>query len=221
MAKKIFMLADGSIAHNFKELALLLAVEKVTREDVAEGGQYSDLVEVVEVEDGVTEDIRDSDEATEDTKKKRKGGSKKQDPNVDKTKIYSTVNPEDVTATEEEIKLSLPTFESLDELKEFIKDIDTATLEYMARGLKIEWSPTYHASIHRMRVALAFQQYFFPELFKPKEPKKKATKYGDFTTEDLEKLAKDSNVKWNKTGNEPIDRMKLIMALKASGHLPN
>lgn len=247
MARKTFKLVDGSIAHNFKELALLLGVEKVTREDISEGGQYSDLVTVlgsddapeqegdtpaseegsdtenVETKDedidteGGSEDDSENDntdtENTEDT-------SKEDVDEVDKSVVYTTVDESDLEGvSKEEILESIPKFKDLQDLKNFIKDIDTPTLEFMARGIGLTWSPTYHASIHRMRIALAMQRYFFPELFVPKESGNKS-KYGNYTTADLEKLAKENKVKWSKTSNERINRMKLITALKSSGFLP-
>ncbi|MNH11750.1 hypothetical protein D3C73_1353410 [compost metagenome] len=107
----------------------------------------------------------------------------------------------------------MPEFKKIEELKEFIRDIDTPTLEYMVRGLKLTWKPTNNISIHRMRVAMALQAFYFPELFKPKDPKKKG-KYGDLSTEELTTMAAEHKLEVPQSGNEPIDRMRLIMALK-------
>lgn len=132
-----------------------------------------------------------------------------------------TVPDSEITMTPDEARQAFPEFQSLDELKEFIKDMDTPTLEYMAKSLGCEWNPTYHAAIHRMRVAQSLHHFYFPELFTPKEDKKKKkAKYGDYTTDQLFKMARENHVKVVKSNNEPIDRMRVIMALKEAGHLP-
>ncbi len=142
---------------------------------------------------------------------------------VNKDEIFTELDEEaratlkDITP--EEIKATLPEFKEEDELKEFIKDMDTATLEYLAVGMGLEWKPTYHANIHRMRIAMEFKKHFFPEKYQPKEPKAKKAKYGDHDTETLFKMASEAGIEVKKSGNEPIDRMRVIMSLKKEGVL--
>lgn len=185
---------------SLEEVAAILGVEKVTKKDITGEGEYADLVTIQEVA------ARGVDASEED-----------------KQVMFTSIPGEQVTITAEEAKAAFPEFAEgeagLAELKEAIKDIDTPTLEYLAKAMGAEWEPTYHANIHRMRVAQAVHRVFFPDLFQPKEAKKKKGKYGDLTTEQLMGMAKENKVKWDQSGNEPIDRMRLIMALKASGHL--
>lgn len=209
--QKIGYEVDGQVVTTLKEVAEVLGVDRVTSKDVQEGGKYADLVSLVDLadeeEDEVVEAVaKDYEEEDEDT--------------LDMDEIYSTVDDEDIDLTPEEVRASMPDFETLDELKEFIKDLDTPTLEYLAKGLGLEWTPTYHPNIHRMRIAMAMHRYFFPELFKPKETKKKKAKYGDYSTEQLFKMAKEHGITVKKSGSEPIDRMRVIMELKKAGHLP-
>lgn len=198
---------DGHVVATLSELGDLLGVEKITKKDILLGGKYSDVVSLVDLEvdpeNGNAPIIP--------------GG------NVDKSEVFTALSEDDkknlANVDPEEIKASFPEFEDVDELKEFVKDIDTPTLEYLATGLGLEWNPTYHANIHRMRIAMELKKYFFPELFKPKESKKKKAKYGDFSTDKLFAMATEAEIEVVKTGNDPIDRMKAIMALKKAGVL--
>ena len=123
--------------------------------------------------------------------------------------------------TIEELSSTVP-HETLEELKGFIKDIDTDTLEFIATTLSADWSRHENAPINRMRVAMSIQRYFFPELFSPKEEsgKKKKAKYADLSNEKLFEMAKAGKVAVETTGHAPIDRMRVIVGLKAAGLLP-
>lgn len=193
---------DGQVVATLPELADLLGVDKVTKKDVTGKGQYADLVAMVPLQS------EDDEAATED--------------NTDKEEVYTALSEEDMANLQEvdpeEIKSAFPEFEDNDELKAFIKDIDTPTLEYLATGLGLEWNPTYHQNIHRMRIAMAIQKHFFPELFQPKESKKKKAKYGDYDTEALYKMVEENKLEIaDRSGNDPIDRMRAISALKKAG----
>jgi hypothetical protein len=212
MANKVGYEVEGNVVANLKELADLLGVEKVNKKDIEDGGQYHDIVGIVDLSSA------DSEEA--DTPKK----PQKVKEDVNKDEVYTALSEEDMKNLEdpsvaEEIKSEFPEFENIDELKEFIKDIDTPTLEYMATGMGLEWNPTYHANIHRMRIAMAIQKHFFPELFQPKESKKKKAKYGDYSTDDLFSIAEEGKIEVKRSGNDPIDRMRVIMKLKEQGIL--
>lgn len=196
----------NEVAANLEEVAALLNVSRVTKKDVAEGGKFADQVQMVQLEDEPKTDTNEAEDA--DVQE-----------NEEEKPFYSALGDEEVKASAEQIKESMPDFETLDELKEFIKDLDTPTLEYMARGLGLDWTPTFNASIHRMRVAMEMHKFFFPEQFQPKEPKKKKGKYGDLSTEKLFEMVDERNLIVEKSGNEPIDRMRAIMALKTVGAL--
>lgn len=225
---------NGETANTLAEVAALLGVSKVTQKDVAEGGRFADQVSLIELEPATPkEPVSDEEfengypqnnppvEPSDDTQE----GNPDDNPNPedvpedeDQEDEHEGDNP-DVTPAE--IMDAMGTFDTLDELKEFIKDVDTPTLEYMAKGLQLHWEPTSNQPIYRMRIAMALHRHFFPEQFKPSEgTKKKKAKYGDFSTKDLAKMARENKVQYKKTGNDAIDRMRLIMALKQSGHLP-
>lgn len=199
---------DGHVVKSLEELSDLLGVEKITSKDLAEGGEYADLVSMVDLAPVLS----------------GKSKSESSNENINKNEVFTALTEDAMkeleTVDPESIKATLPDFESVDEVKEFIKDIDTPTLEYIATALGLEWRPTYHANIHRMRIAMELKRYFFPEEFKPKSERKKKAKYGDFDTETLFDMLKEHDIEVKKTGNEPIDRMKAIMELKKSGILP-
>lgn len=198
---------DGQVVGSLKEVAELLGVARVTRKQLEE--EYADVVTLVEL----------SDDEWEETTNRVVTEDDEEDTEVDKDSVYSALSDDVVDITPEEVKESMPEFTELDELKEFIKDLDTPTLEYLAKGLGLTWKPTYHANIHRMRVAMEMQRYFFPELFVPKDNKKKKAKYGDLSTEELFSKADELKLDYKKSGNEAIDRMRVIMTLKDAGHL--
>lgn len=129
------------------------------------------------------------------------------------------LSPEEVT--KQEVLASLPAFQDLEELKEFIKDIDTPTLEFIATTLGCEWKKDDNKPIERMRMAMSLHRYFFPELFKANEEgKKKKAKYADMSTDDLFGIAADNNIDVQVSDHEAINRMRVIMALKGAGLLP-
>ncbi|QPX71686.1 capsid and scaffold protein [Bacillus phage SP8] len=197
---------EGKVVSTLKELSEVLG-EKVTKKDLSEGGKFHDVVSLVDADDAAETQVEDS--------------TVKED-NEEKQEIYTALTEEDIAnledVTEEDIKDTIPEFDTLEELKDFIKDLDTTTLEFVATALGLTWNPTYHKNIHRMRVAMALQKHFFPEKFKktPKEPK---AKYGDYSTDELFKMAEESGIEVKRKGNEKIDRLQVINKLKKAGHL--
>lgn len=214
MSTKVGYEVEGKVVETLKELAKVLGVSKVTTKDVEKGGQYAEAVSII--------DLEASDEAWESEKLKVDTPEEKHpmESDEDHDKIYTALEgEEDVKISKEEVMKSLPDFKEFKDLKDFIKDLDTGTLEYIAKGLELSWTPTYHANIHRMRVAMALHRHFFPERFQPKEPKKKA-RFSDLTTEQLLQIAKEHGLKVDTTDNDHINRMRVIMALKQEGQEP-
>lgn len=198
-----YMVGD-QIAEDLKAVAKLLEVPKVTKKDVSPGGQYSDIVTIMDAD---ADDLHDTDAA---------------DPDEDTGTDASQEEPQDEQPIGDDIKseieASMPKFKDLAELKSFIKDIDTPTLEYLAHGVGCTWDATENAQIYRMRIAQSMHRHYFPELFTPKESKKKG-KYGDLTDDKLAAMAEQHKVTWSVSAHAPINRMRLIMALKEAGHL--
>ncbi|MMZ43641.1 hypothetical protein D1872_52060 [compost metagenome] len=210
MAKEQIAYQVGEdVLTSLTEVASKLGVSRVTSKDVAAGGKYADQVQLLDL--AADDDLEEDGDEGETGSDKAEGDAKE---------YYTALEDEEVKASKEELQAALPEFETVDELKEFIKDVDTATLEYFARGLELEWMKTTHPSIHRMRIAEALKRHFFPHLFKPKSDKKRA-KFGEYSTEQLFDLVKENKLKVERSGNEPIDRMRAIMALKTVGVFPS
>lgn len=205
---------EGTVVQTLKEVAGLLGEEKVTKKDINEGGKYHGVVNLVDMGE---EDLKMNKKPELKSEKQPKKESKK-----DTEEVYTALSEEDMESLAEadpkEIEESFPKFESLEELKEVISDLDTTTLEYLATGMQLEWNPTYHKNIHRMRIAVAIQKHFFPEKFK-KTPKENKAKYGDYSTDELFKMAEENNIEVKRSGNEKIDRLQVITKLKKDGHL--
>jgi hypothetical protein len=218
MAEKIAYQVGDEVVASLKEVATLLGVPKVSKKDITGDGEFADIVSLVDVgEMGEEVELDSADESTEQQVSEEDEWEEGYPQGT-----ADTVDPEDIDISPEEMMENLPEFgegkEGLEEFKEFFKDMDTPTAEYIAKALQLEWKPTDHENIHRMRISMAMQRHFFPELFKPKEKKKKA-KYGDFSTEQLFTMLSDNKIDVKQSGNEPIDRMRAIMELKKAGVL--
>lgn len=104
-------------------------------------------------------------------------------------------------------------FASLEDFKSMFTEVDNETAYAWAEDLGVEWVHNYNEGINRMRVSMALQRHYFPDLFKPKEPKKKM-RYGDLTTKELEKLAKDNGIRIPKHQDGAAYRLVLVSELK-------
>ncbi|AGR46816.1 hypothetical protein SHANETTE_145 [Bacillus phage Shanette] len=220
---------EGQYVPDLKAVAAVLNVPKVLKRDIQEGGALEGKVKLVnteEVGDGIKAETEDeqwdnfkakTDEAIAKEVEEEVGTVEEED---DEPQPINYVRTEDIVNTKEEILEAIPEFKALKEFKDWYKDIDTQTVEYFAKALGLTWTETEHANIHRMRISMAMQRFFFPEMFKPKEGKKKKAKYGDLSTEDLFKMVAANKLDVKKTNNNPIDRMNAIMALKKAGKLP-
>lgn len=196
---------DGEIYSTLKDLTdAMNANTPVRKKDVEEGGKYSDVVSLVELDSG--EDVEEESKEDDWEEGYPQG-------------MVRWVSRDDVTITPEEMEKDMPEFEDIKEFKDYFRELDDYTAEYMARALNLEWKPTDKPQIHRMRISMAIQRHLFPELFKPKETSSKKSKYGDYSTDELVTMAKENKVGWKETDNEPINRMRVIQALKKEGHL--
>ena len=116
----------------------------------------------------------------------------------------------DVTlATPEDMRETLPQFKDVEDLKEFVSNLDTFSLEYIVKSLHLPLNPTSHSGIHRMRLSLALQKYMFPPL--PNNTKAKV--YNRLSDDTLYMIAEDLKLAFDKTNNPIIDRMHIIASL--------
>lgn len=110
-------------------------------------------------------------------------------------------------------------FTEVKALKKYIKALSNEHLTEWVELEGVEYKPNNHESINRMRQAMAINALHFPELVKQPKAKKKS-KYSDYTMEDLVQMALDNDVEVRDAkGDDRIERMYTIMALKEAGLL--
>ena len=133
------------------------------------------------------------------------------------TTVYTALSDEDFSSladtTESDFRNTLPEFSNLAEFKQFVADLDTKSLEYLARGLGVTWTATYHKHIHRMRISMALRKHLMEPLIQV--PSGKRAKYADMTNEELVATA----VKYGITAqpvSTPLDRIQIISSLNQS-----
>lgn len=101
------------------------------------------------------------------------------------------------------------------ELKRFYKKLSNEQLDEWLALEGLTYTESDHAAINRMRKCMAILYYFFP-----KETKgKKKSVYAGYSTEDLIAMATEAQVTYKPSENEPIMRMRLIMALREAGYI--
>lgn len=96
-------------------------------------------------------------------------------------------------------------------LKKIVKAMTDVQLVEWATKEKLTWKPNDHASINRMRIAMAIGELHFPS----PPTTKKESKYKSYTTEALVAMAVASNVPVEPTDHMAILRMRTIQALRA------
>ncbi|AYP68531.1 hypothetical protein EalM132_00187 [Exiguobacterium phage vB_EalM-132] len=99
---------------------------------------------------------------------------------------------------------------SKDELKKFYKHLTDAQLDEWLEIEGLEYTETENDAINRMRKCMAILYNRFPRETKPKEK----SKYAEYDTEQLLKMAEDNNIEIEQTDNPAILRMRAIMALR-------
>lgn len=104
-------------------------------------------------------------------------------------------------------------------IKKYIKTLSDKSLEEWCFLEGVTWKHNDHASINRMRMAMAIKAKHFPDTA-PKATKKSKSKYADYTTEQLVQMALDNDIEVpDDKGDMRICRMYTIMALRKSGLL--
>lgn len=130
------------------------------------------------------------------------------------TTVYTALDDEDFTSLsttpESDFRSSLPEFNNLSDFKQFVADLDTKSLEYLARGLGITWTATYHKHIHRMRISMALRKHLMDPILKV--PSGKRAKYAEMTNEELVAIAISYGLTANPV-NTPLDRIQIISSL--------
>lgn len=111
-------------------------------------------------------------------------------------------------------------FKDVKAMKKYIKKLSDSQLQEWCELEGATWKPNEHESINRMRMAMAIKAIHFPDTAPKGNGAKKKSKYGDYTTEQLVQMAMDNDIEVRDAkGDERIERMYTIMALKSAGLL--
>lgn len=236
MAKVYEVTMGGSVeqVETLKEVAAILGVTRVAGKDI-EAGKYPEVsivedntdiedaqdakefleehIEIVHVTDAPTPEptedtVEDMDAEVEQATKETEEAGVSYEDEVD----------DEVEEVEDSIEYpEVGEFKDEKAIKKYIKKLSDEELQEWCELEGATWKPNDHASINRMRMAMAIKAVHFPELAKPKKTKKKS-KYADYSTEDLVQMALDNDVVVpDAKGDERIERMYTIMALRKAG----
>lgn len=219
-----------------REVAELLGVSRVSGKDI-EDGKYptvdvqdlsasTDSLEDLVEEQGDEEVLYTVEEAPEDTTEDlEEPGELIAEVVLDEQEdeeVSDTIELDLEEDTEDDVELDYPEvgdFESVDEIKKFVKELSNDQLEEWLELEGVEHNPSDHEAINRMRMAVAIRAVHFPESVAKSKPKKKS-KYADYSLEDLVQIALDNDVAVRDAkGDERIERMYTIMALREAGLL--
>lgn len=108
------------------------------------------------------------------------------------------------------------TFTVAKDLQKHYKKLSDDELDTWLAQEGLTYNATDSAPIARMRKCMAILYHHFPAM---KPTPKKASPYAGITLEQLVAMAAEHSVPVEVTDNEKIMRMRLIMALRASGKL--
>lgn len=165
-----------------------------------------------EVEEEVEENTQEEEEDTEDTQE-------------DTPKTKRTIIPVAVAKVNQNPVIEDPEypergyFKTEKDIKKYIKKLTDEQLADWCELEGIKWKPSDNQSINRMRMAMAIKSYHGFGLPQG-SGKKSKSKYAQYTTEELIKMALDNDVYVRDAKGDPrILRMYAIMALREAGVL--
>jgi len=110
------------------------------------------------------------------------------------------------------------TFKVDKDLKKVYKKLTDAQLDEWLdlEGWTEEYNPTESEAINRMRKCMVILYHHFP---KAPSKAKKNTGWKQFTIEDLLMIASERSAEYEFSDHEAILRMRVIMAIKATGYV--
>lgn len=244
MAKRTFEM-NGNQYTSLMAIARELGVKRVYAKDFdkygiteigAQDDTTADDTQVVEPEAAV----ETTETAQED--KPEKKASKKSDKKADKpetkkaeTKKAAKANKDDKKADEPKVdkrftrKLGTP--EQIKEVEDNIKSLSLEQFTTSVRHFTVDALATLaedagidtqdgiaNEPIRRMRLLMGLKAFYYPN---EKTPVKAASEWKKIALEDLVALAADKKVEYKGSDDDKIQRMRVIVALKAAGLTPN
>jgi len=208
---KVFMVEVAEGVQQVKSVKEAVAVLKANGVDVRQKDILAGEVEQVKMVDeaDITPVLTEGDKALTDTQEGTDAPTDTQEPEAGKP---ADNTPEDIEYPE------VGHFKDEKAMKKYVKKLsDDQLFEWC--GLEgVTWKECVdHASINRMRAAMAIKALHFPHTA-PKASNKSKSKYSDYKTEDLVQMAVDNDIYvTGDNGDMRILRMKTIMALRDAG----
>lgn len=162
----------------------------------------------------VANDQKQDDKVDEaDTKAEDKADDKKDEPKVDKRFTRKLGTPEQIKEAQENAgKMDIISFNNY--IKHFTVDALVALAD--AAGVK-NWDSITNEPIRKMRLLMEIKAFYYPQ---DKTPVKLNSEWRKVALADLLALAKKHKLDYKKSDDEKIQRMWVIMAIKAANLTP-
>lgn len=162
----------------------------------------------------VANDQKQDDKVDEaDTKAEDKADDKKDEPKVDKRFTRKLGTPEQIKEAQENAgKMDIISFNNY--IKHFTVDALVALAD--AAGVK-NWDSITNEPIRKMRLLMEIKAFYYPQ---DKTPVKPNSEWRKVALDDLLALAKKHKLDYKKSDDEKIQRMWVIMAIKAANLTP-
>lgn len=214
MTKTTVYSVNGTEVNTLKEVAKLLGVSKkeVTVDAILEG-KFPEVTLVADTEATADDVIEDAINLEEEINREDGTGNGDEDANEDSNTTAGDLAPEGGYP-------ETGSFKTKKELQKYIKkNLSNEQLEDWCQleGVIDTVKPCDHEGIWRMRLAMAICELHYPTEKKGTSSK---SKYADLTTEQLVEMAREAGVTVKDSkGNDRIQRMYTIMALREEGYI--
>lgn len=174
----------------------------------ADDDKQADVADDQKQDDNADKDDESNKEAQDD-----KAEDKKDEPKVDKRFTRKLGTPEQIKEAQENAgKMDIISFNNY--IKHFTVDALVALAD--AAGVK-NWDSITNEPIRKMRLLMEIKAFYYPQ---DKTPVKPNSEWRKVALADLLALAKKNKLDYKKSDDEKIQRMWVIMALKAANLTP-
>lgn len=182
------------------------------QDDIQVGADDSQQVD--DIQSDVTDDqTQDADKADEDVQDTKADDKKADEPKVDKRFTRKLGTPEQIKEAQENAgKMDIISFNNY--IKHFTVDALVALAD--AAGVK-NWDSITNEPIRKMRLLMEIKAFYYPQ---DKTPVKPNSEWRKVDLADLLALAKKHKLNYKKSDDEKIQRMWVIMAIKAANLTP-
>ena len=173
-----------------------------------------DSQQVDDTQSDVTDDqTQDADKADEDVQDTKADDKKADEPKVDKRFTRKLGTPEQIKEAQENAgKMDIISFNNY--IKHFTVDALVALAD--AAGVK-NWDSITNEPIRKMRLLMEIKAFYYPQ---DKTPVKPNSEWRKVDLADLLALAKKHKLNYKKSDDEKIQRMWVIMDIKAANLTP-